>query len=132
VAAEVSAPGNLNGMLRARSDGIGLWESFELCFDATTRVATLRSLRNGLYVAEENDYAGNLQFMLRARSGTAGLWEQFAWEAAPGGSSAFRSLRNNLYTAMENDSTGDLQFYLRARSAAIGTWESFIVWRAQQ
>jgi hypothetical protein len=70
VSAELGYGGGRYGMLRARADRIGPWETF-------SGFAGFRSLANGKYVTAELGYTGSLDAMLRARADSYGPWERF-------------------------------------------------------
>lgn len=70
VSAELGYGGGRYGMLRARADSIGPWESFNGALG-------LRNNKNWKYVTAELGYGGTLKGMLRARGSAYGPWEKF-------------------------------------------------------
>ncbi|MTE20717.1 hypothetical protein F0L17_16685 [Streptomyces sp. TRM43335] len=127
VATEVNYAAPNTGVLRARSTGVGGWESFAFEWDDVSESYALRSTANGLYVAVEKNFTGDSQYALRARSASAGGWERFDVYYNEGSDRwALQSRLNGLFVAMENNHTGPLQYVLRARSAEVGgSWEEF-------
>jgi hypothetical protein len=71
VAAELQYTGALYGMLRARADRIGPWETFAAINGG------LRNQDNWKFVSAELQYTGIRYGMLRARANSRGPWEQF-------------------------------------------------------
>jgi hypothetical protein len=71
VAAELQYTGALYGMLRARADRIGPWETFAAINGG------LRNQDNWKFVSAELQYTGIRYGMLRARAHSRGPWEQF-------------------------------------------------------
>jgi hypothetical protein len=70
VSAELQYTGPLYGMLRARANGIGPWETFNGGLG-------LRNKANWKFVSAELQYTGLRYGMLRARADQYGPWEQF-------------------------------------------------------
>ncbi|MER5630420.1 fascin domain-containing protein [Streptomyces nitrosporeus] len=91
---------------------------------------SVRSARNGKFVATEASYPAPDTGALRARSAqVGGGWEGFAFEWDEASQTyALRSLANNLYVAVEKNYTGSAQNVLRARSATAGGWERFALY----
>ncbi|MDT0342790.1 fascin domain-containing protein [Streptomyces litchfieldiae] len=82
VAVEKNMPGDRQNMLRARSAGIGGWETFTMWYyEEAPEEIYLRSELNGLFVSVEKNYGGSLQYLLRARTPDAatGTWETFVY-----------------------------------------------------
>ncbi|MDH6127379.1 RICIN domain-containing protein [Kitasatospora sp. GP82] len=124
VSAELGYGGDQNGMLRARADGMGPWEQFNLCRNNKSNVYSIRSAANGRYVSAELGHGGDQNGMLRARADAIGPWEQFTIEPT-GTGYAIRSAANGLYVSAEYAYSGDQNGMLRARANAIGPWEQF-------
>jgi hypothetical protein len=70
VSAELGYGGGRYGMLRARADRIGPWETFNGALG-------LRNVTNWKWVSAELGYGGGLYAMLRARASSYGPWEKF-------------------------------------------------------
>ena len=116
-----------NGLLRARSSTVDLWELYDIyVIDASGTVA-LNSHANGLYVAAELNYPGDAKGVLRARSSTVASWERFwLYYNDDTGRFALESTANWRFVSMEFNYKGSLQYALRARSEAVaGSWEEF-------
>ncbi len=120
------------GMLRARSEVPGLWESWNVCRDAATRRTLIQSNAinspyYGRYVTAELGYTGNNYGMLRARSTTAGPWEEFNTSSSPCGvcSMTIVSRANSRLVSAELAFTGANNGMLRARATAVGAYEQF-------
>lgn len=116
----------LYGMLRARADVRGPWESWTEVELPSGNVA-LRNDANGLYVSAELGYTGSDYAMLRARASTIGEWEMFTVIANSDGTFSLESASNgnNDYVSAELGYTGPHYGELRARASAIGPWEKF-------
>jgi len=71
VSAELQYTGALYGMLRARADRIGPWETFAAINGG------LRNQDNWKFVSAELQYTGIRYGMLRARANSRGPWEEF-------------------------------------------------------
>lgn len=77
VSAELNYGGALNGMLRARADSIGPWETFYA-------PNGIQSRANWKWVSAELQYTGIREGMLRARANGYGPWERFSNPGPPG------------------------------------------------
>jgi hypothetical protein len=90
----------------------------------------VQSVRNGLYVAAEKNYAAPNTGLLRARTAMVDIWETF--DLSPdvtGEKVSLNSHANGLYVSAELNYTGAAKGELRARSAtATGSWEQFYLW----
>jgi hypothetical protein len=71
VSAELQYTGALYGMLRARADRVGPWETFAAINGG------LRNQTNLKFVSAELQYTGLRYGMLRARANSRGPWEEF-------------------------------------------------------
>jgi hypothetical protein len=80
VTAEIFYGAPFDGMLRARADGPGPWEQFDLNINSNT---SIRSRANGRFVTAEIFYGAPYTGLLRARSENANQWERFALVVAP-------------------------------------------------
>lgn len=125
VSAEINDSGSHNGMLRARSSSVGLWETFTLHTYDKGATLTLRSEANGLYVTAEASDTGADQGMLRARADLVKSWEQLTVVNTGSGTYALRAQANGLYVTTEKNYTDSSAGMLRARSATIGSWEKY-------
>ena len=76
VSAELNYTGALYGMLRARADSIGPWESFYGGNEIQSRVTWK-------WVSAELQYTGIRYGMLRARANSPGPWENFTNPGPP-------------------------------------------------
>ncbi|MFW6691322.1 fascin domain-containing protein [Streptomyces sp. MAR4 CNX-425] len=127
--AEVNYAAPHTGVLRARSDRPGGWETFDLIWDEDTETYALKSKANNRFVAVERNFTGKAANVLRARSTTAGAWERFSlWYNEDLDRWAFRSELNGRFVTMENNYTGSLRYVLRARSDRPGGWEEFALY----
>jgi len=124
VSAELNDQG-FPGMLRARAHSIGPWEKFTRCIDQSTRVFTLKSKANGLYVSTEMNYGGSYQYMLRARATTVGPWEKFILYPQETILDAFTGYPGYWVTS-EMNFPGSERYMLRANRKDLGEWE---IWR---
>jgi hypothetical protein len=131
VSAEVSAPGDDKGMLRARATAIGPWEKFSACRDDYSGLTDIASLQNGLAVSAEVSALGDRKGMLRARTPVdqIGPWEWFYTSAPP--ERRWTTIRSDadvrsLYVSAEIAYPGDHMGMLRARASQAGPWESFL------
>jgi hypothetical protein len=115
-------------MLRARADHRGPWEEFQFCYDKATKLWSIRSDANHMWVAAETGYPFADQGMLRARADEVrGPREEYRIECIKGeiGVFAIISAANDRYVAAEIGYTGKDHAMLRARSGTVGLWEKF-------
>jgi hypothetical protein len=142
VSVEEQYGGAYRGLLRARADALGPWESFRsqalsptcsapapsgwLCMGSIA----LRSNQSGRYVSVELGETGATHAVLRARAAQIGPWERFdrLYELASGSTGvmfALRSEANGRFVSVELDYSGSFAAVLRARATQIGAWEKF-------
>lgn len=121
VAAELNYTGAGYAELRARSNTVGPWERFELCWNVNNNPLELaiRSLANGRWVSAELQYTGPLYGMLRARADRIGPWETY------NGGFGLRNKANWKFVSAELQYTGIRYGMLRARANSYGPWEQF-------
>lgn len=125
VSAEIDDGGDRAGMLRARSDTVGSWETFTLFTTDHGGTVALRSQANDRYVSAEVNDTGADAGMLRARSTSVGSWEKYTLVPEGSGAIALRSAANGKYVGAELNDTGSSAGMLRARSDTVGSWERF-------
>ncbi|MEW1584344.1 hypothetical protein AB0283_02685 [Micromonospora vinacea] len=129
MSAEFGWTGSGAGMLRARSQTVGPWETFGMCWDGAYYLITPLYEPSGreLYVATEKDYKSNDYGMLRARSEAIGTWEQYTitWYGSGPDYISIKARANDRYVTTERQWTGDRFGMLRARSTSVGPWEQF-------
>lgn len=132
LSAELDYTGQKEGMIRARSTGIGAWEMFKICnyyggeYKDQYQYTVLYSQAAQRYVSAEVEYSGADYGMLRARSTSVGQWEKFL-EKCDSLHCAYKSVANGKWVAAEFDYKNDGAGMLRARSATIGNWEWFSI-----
>jgi len=128
VTTERDYSGNNAGMLRARADAVGPWETYYLCYQdgwGPNEFAFLAAANNK-FVSAEFDYSGTSKGMLRARTDEPGVWERFNWiYGLP--SSQLQSTWTGQYVSTELDYTGTKYGMLRARSGSADIWEQFVI-----
>lgn len=123
VAVEMNYTGVDKYMLRARTSSPGAWEAFEFCWGTTflTKLdVSIRSIKNGLWVAAEQGYTGSRAGMLRARSSAInGSWERFYADRGLESKASWR------WVSVEMNFSGSLRYMLRARATSPDAWEQF-------
>jgi hypothetical protein len=126
VSAEMDYTGNNYAMLRARAATVGIWERYNLVYDASTGTWAIQSTDHNMYVSAELDYTGNNYAMLRARASTVDIWERYnLYYDRVNGVWEIQSARNNLYVSTEIGFTGNNYAMLRARASTVGPWEQY-------
>jgi hypothetical protein len=140
VSAEMSLGGNDRGMLRARADSVGPWETFYICWRNDPGPGNTYALiysEGGLVSAELGYGVNDPRYgMLRGRADGMGPWEKFQIDLNSPNRSTIRSLGNpnNLcYTSAELGYNGNLAGMLRTRSSCymgppsngVGPWERY-------
>ena len=103
-------------MLRARAAGIGAWEKYALCKNASGSYSIL-SLFNKQWVSAELAYKDADAGMLRARAGVVDIWEKFnIYPPFTGpGTYSWQCDYSRDYVSAETDFRGDRHGMLRAR-----------------
>ncbi|MFD3826000.1 trypsin-like serine protease [Streptomyces sp. NPDC058625] len=127
VSAAVTATGENEGRLRARSDTVAGWEQFTFHTRDNGATVALRSEASRLFVATELNRTGDHEGMLRARSeSVTGGWELYTLVPQGDRKYALQSRANGKYVVTEANHTGDDAGQLRARSDTVaGGWERF-------
>jgi hypothetical protein len=117
-------------MLRARSDTVGAWEKFVLCYINDAHVFTLWSIAAQRYVAAEEAYPAPYTNMLRARTpaGQVGAWEKFVMYNLGGDTQWFTGSQGYLVTG-DLGMLGTDKGMLLANRKTLGSWEHWVVHR---
>ena len=127
VTAEITAQNpTLAGLLRARSDGVGTWQTFQ-CVAVGKDQWALKSRVNKKFVTPQLAYPGALKGVLRAAAATVGPNERFNFRPVAGCSCYALKAANSKFVTVDPSSSSALRGMLRAHGTTIGARQEFLI-----